>query len=180
MTDTNPPSGTRPLLLGAYAGFATRAVALIIDMAIITVTLTIIGVIVTLLTPLVQFSPLTVLLLQILQLVMTALMLSGYFIVMWMLSGQTVGQALMGVRVVRTDGSYVTLWVALRRFVGFVLSAILFIGFIWVLWDDRRQGLHDKLGGTFVVYSWAGPRNKSAAPLGRLRSPRRASAASRQ
>jgi uncharacterized RDD family membrane protein YckC len=25
---------------------------------------------------------------------------------------------------------------------------------LWILFDNRRQGWHDKLAGTIVVYSW--------------------------
>ena len=34
------------------------------------------------------------------------------------------------------------------------LLRILFPGYLWVLVDNRRQGFHDKLAGTFVIYSW--------------------------
>jgi uncharacterized RDD family membrane protein YckC len=30
----------------------------------------------------------------------------------------------------------------------------LFLGFFWILIDDRRQGWHDKIAGTCVVYTW--------------------------
>jgi hypothetical protein len=35
-----------------------------------------------------------------------------------------------------------------------VISGILFLGYLWILFDNRRQGFHDKLAGTYVVYSW--------------------------
>jgi uncharacterized RDD family membrane protein YckC len=43
----------------------------------------------------------------------------------------------------------------LRRYVGYYLSALaLYAGYWWVLIDNRRQGWHDKLAGTIVVYAW--------------------------
>ena len=78
----------------------------------------------------------------------------AYDIGFWMLSGQTLGKRLMGVRVVRVDGERLRLWNAIRRELAYVLSAILFLGFLWILFDNRRQGWHDKLAGTIVVYSW--------------------------
>ena len=52
-------------------------------------------------------------------------------------------------RMVRRRGSSRVL---IRETVGKLVSAIvLFIGFIWILFDDNRQGWHDKIGGTFVV-----------------------------
>ena len=28
---------------------------------------------------------------------------------------------------------------------------MIFLGFFWIGWDDRKQGWHDKLAGTLVV-----------------------------
>jgi uncharacterized RDD family membrane protein YckC len=28
------------------------------------------------------------------------------------------------------------------------------LGFFWILIDDRRQGWHDKIAGTLVIYTW--------------------------
>jgi uncharacterized RDD family membrane protein YckC len=173
MTRTIEPHLAAPRVLGAYAGFASRAVALIIDLAIDALLLTIISVTIRLLQEAVRYSELTVALLSWLQITMSLSLLVGYFIFGWMLAGQTVGMALMGVRVVRTNGQYVTLWVAVRRLVGMLLSSILFLGYLWVLIDDRRQGLHDKLAGTYVIYAWSGPRIAGGTKFRRLRRSRR-------
>jgi uncharacterized RDD family membrane protein YckC len=62
---------------------------------------------------------------------------------------------LLGIRVVSLDGSGLTLWQALRPFIGYFLSALaIYVGYLWVLIDNRRQGWHDKLAGTIVVYAW--------------------------
>jgi uncharacterized RDD family membrane protein YckC len=38
------------------------------------------------------------------------------------------------------------------RYVGYILSTLpLLLGFLWVAWDPRRQGWHDKLAGTVVI-----------------------------
>jgi uncharacterized RDD family membrane protein YckC len=29
------------------------------------------------------------------------------------------------------------------------------IGLLWIMVDDQRQGWHDKLAKTFVIYTWA-------------------------
>ena len=40
----------------------------------------------------------------------------------------------------------------LLRFIGLTLAALpLFLGFLWILVDDRRRGLHDLLARTVVV-----------------------------
>ena len=39
------------------------------------------------------------------------------------------------------------------RYVGYYLSAIVVgLGFIWVAFDARKQGWHDKIANTVVVY----------------------------
>jgi uncharacterized RDD family membrane protein YckC len=73
---------------------------------------------------------------------------------MWTIAGRTPGQALFGLRVVQVDGRPVRLGRACVRSLGYLLSSILLLGFLWVLVDSRRQGWHDKLAGTSVVYGW--------------------------
>jgi uncharacterized RDD family membrane protein YckC len=78
-----------------------------------------------------------------------------YSIVAWMLVGKTVGKALMGLRVLGQDGRRVTFTQAIIRALSYYVSGLaLFIGFLWVLVDDRRQAWHDKLARTIVVYEW--------------------------
>lgn len=77
----------------------------------------------------------------------------GYLLVCWSVLGQTPGMMLMGLRIVRTNGRKMTFGHALLRYVGCLLSVVpLFLGFLWILVDPRRQGWHDKLGGTCVIY----------------------------
>jgi uncharacterized RDD family membrane protein YckC len=83
-----------------------------------------------------------------------------YDILFWMLAGQTPGKRVLGLRVLRTNGERLRFRNALGRQLGYWISAVFFLGFVWILFDNKRQGFHDKLGGTVVVYSW---------PVGRLR-----------
>jgi uncharacterized RDD family membrane protein YckC len=76
-----------------------------------------------------------------------------YPIFFWVLIGQTPGKMLLGLRVTRLDGQRIGVGRAFLRVLGYWVSAIcLFIGFIWILFDARRQGWHDKIAGTYVVY----------------------------
>lgn len=78
-----------------------------------------------------------------------------YLVFMWSIFDKTIGQALLGLLVVRTDGGHITIWVAIKRAVGYYISFLpLLAGYFWVLIDDRRQGWHDKLAGTLVIYDW--------------------------
>jgi uncharacterized RDD family membrane protein YckC len=78
-----------------------------------------------------------------------------YFPFFWILSGHTPGMFLLGVTVVTLDGGHISFWRGVLRVIGWYLSAFfLFIGFLWILVDNRRQGWHDKLAGTCVIYMW--------------------------
>ena len=75
-----------------------------------------------------------------------------YWLGFWVWRGQTPGKMAVGVKVIRTDSSPVKWQCAICRCLGYVVSAItLFIGFIWVAFDGRKQGIHDKIADTYVV-----------------------------
>jgi uncharacterized RDD family membrane protein YckC len=89
-----------------------------------------------------------------------------YFTASWTLTGQTTGARLMKVRVAAVNGEHISTWRALRRLVGMVIAALpLFAGYLPILVDDRRRGLHDRLAGTVVVFV---PEAESKAGGGRL------------
>ena len=72
----------------------------------------------------------------------------------WSLAGQTPGMRLMRIVLVPESGTRIGIWRGLRRMVGVVACWLtLGLGFALVLVDDRRQGLHDKIGGTLVLYA---------------------------
>lgn len=77
-----------------------------------------------------------------------------YFVLMTYYSGATVGKHLMRIKVVDAEGqklSFVS--VLVRETVGKYLSGlIIYIGYIIAGFDDRKQGLHDKIADTCVIY----------------------------
>jgi hypothetical protein len=78
-----------------------------------------------------------------------AVYFTGFLVVM---RGQTPGKKLMGIRVVRLDAKPITWWIAFERFGGYAASFTLgLLGFIQILWDRNRQGLHDKAIETVVI-----------------------------
>ncbi len=84
-----------------------------------------------------------------------ALLFPLYFVLFWLLAGQTIGQRVMGVQVVRLDGHHMGFRRSLVRWIFMQLCFLtLGIGFLWVLIDDRRMGWHDKAARTCVLYSW--------------------------
>jgi len=147
-------------LLGQYAGFVTRLMAWIIDRLIVSGILALWGVAITWLLSTLKLDEwlqrtgwaalIAIILLITIPIVIQLLYTMGF----WVLAGQTPGKRVMGIRLVRTDGSRVTWGNAIRREIGYWLSYILFLGYLWILVDNRRQGWHDKLAGTLVVYAW--------------------------
>lgn len=78
----------------------------------------------------------------------------AYFLYFWSSygGGQTLGMKLLGIKVVKTDGSQLSITTALIRYVGLLVSFfVLFIGVIWVAFDPQKQGWHDKIASTYVV-----------------------------
>jgi uncharacterized RDD family membrane protein YckC len=77
----------------------------------------------------------------------------AYFAVFWSTTGQTPGNRLMHIQVRRDDdGAVLSLRRSLLRFGALLLAALpLLAGFLPILVDDRRRGLHDMLAGTVVV-----------------------------
>jgi uncharacterized RDD family membrane protein YckC len=77
-----------------------------------------------------------------------------YFTVSWWLSGQTVGDMLIGVSVRHDDGRALSLLrSAVRAAVGLLLAPLWIVGLFCVLWDRRRRALHDLIFGTVVPYT---------------------------
>lgn len=80
---------------------------------------------------------------------------AGYFIFCWYrFSGKTLGNKMMKIRVVSEDEKAITLKQASIRYGGFLLSEIVFfVGFLWIFWNKKRQGWHDKMAKTMVIKS---------------------------
>lgn len=83
------------------------------------------------------------------------------FLTLW--RGKTPGKRVFGVRVIRLDGRPLSWWIAFERFGGYAASlSIGLLGFLQILWDRNRQGLHDKAVETVVIRDL--PPSLSAAP----------------
>jgi uncharacterized RDD family membrane protein YckC len=135
-----------------YAGIATRAVALAIDVAIAQVIVFAGGAVFALVGSLVadvKFSTAA----GVLAACAWAMVVGGYFVTFWSTAGQTPGMRLMGLRVLAADGHHPGIGRSLVRIVGLGLAIIpLFAGFLPVLVDNRRRALQDFMAGTTVVY----------------------------
>ncbi len=160
-------------LRGHYAGFVSRFTAFIIDLVIITLIsivvgwtisrpLLLIGIDVT--EPCINvdtsswlsfFQTIWCLLAKISIPITAFLVVIGYPLILWTLTGQTIGKYALGVRVVRMDGRPLSFMNAVRRLFGYFISLLfLGFGFFWILLSNQRQGWHDKIAGTCVIYAW--------------------------
>jgi uncharacterized RDD family membrane protein YckC len=78
------------------------------------------------------------------------------------ISGQSIGKALTGIRIVSTNGEAAHFNQLLRRnILGYLLTCVtFFLGFIVAAFTDTGRALHDYVGGTVVIYAQKRPVKK--------------------
>jgi len=157
-------------LQGYYAGFISRAVAIIIDFAIITLVSAVVIGAMSVFFDLPSVQRFIRWLNSVLPgsdqifIGLTSTRFAGFFYLLFMYlyfifffstTGQTVGKAVMGLRVITTDGKRMGVKRSFIRTLCYTLSLMpLGLGFLWVLGEDRRRAWHDKLAHTYVLYVW--------------------------
>ena len=157
-----------------YEGLVTRGIAFAIDAAIIDLVAIVVAGAVALALSVLSISEDS--LDTVLIAVGGALFLAwsvGYFVTFWSTTGQTPGSRLMRIKVCAADddGGVLRPRRAALRFAGLILAAIpLLAGFLPILFDERRRGLHDMLAGTVVVEDPELSRGSGPSPP---RTPRR-------
>ena len=68
------------------------------------------------------------------------------------IKGGTPGKLILGMRIVNEQGNYIGIPMAILRYIGKILSAIIIgIGFLMIAFTEKKQGLHDKIAKTFVI-----------------------------
>lgn len=74
-------------------------------------------------------------------------------ILFWMFRSTTPGKMVVKSKIVDAKtGAPLSKKQSLLRYIGYYLAGVpLFLGFLWTLWDPKRQGWHDKLAGSVVV-----------------------------
>jgi uncharacterized RDD family membrane protein YckC len=74
-------------------------------------------------------------------------------ILFWMYRQATPGKMLIGAKIVdeKTLGKPSTGQLIGRYFAYYLSTIVLLLGFVWVGFDARKQGWHDKLAGTLVI-----------------------------
>jgi uncharacterized RDD family membrane protein YckC len=83
---------------------------------------------------------------------------AAFSIAFWLYKQATPGKLAVGARVVDAKtGGPITPVQSVVRYLGYFVSIIpLCLGLLWVAFDPRKQGWHDKLAGTVVVRSKGG------------------------
>lgn len=76
-------------------------------------------------------------------------------ILFWIYKSATPGKMLISVKIVDAKtGNKPTPLQCIIRYLGYYVSMFaLGLGFIWIAWDDKKQGWHDKMAGTVVIHS---------------------------
>ena len=135
----------------AYAGLVSRALALTVDLAVLTAGGLAVGALPVLAWQQVLGPPPTVL--KVATASAAALLPWFYFTGCWWLSGRTVGGAAIGSVVLRRGGGDLGLFrAAFRAAGGLLLWPVWLVGMLGILWDERRRAWHDRAFGTEVRY----------------------------
>ena len=76
-----------------------------------------------------------------------------YLVIFWMYyDGATPGKRLLAIRIIRENEQKITFPTAIVRIIGMIFSSLpLGLGYLWVLWDSKKQSWHDKLAKTYVI-----------------------------
>ncbi len=149
-------AGQQPKVIsGQLAGFFTRLVASLIDGFLLFIIQFVVGMVF-------MFGPAALLkgqnlglliFLPIIWYIPQLVILLYYYGVYQHNTGQTVGKKVMGIKVVDvvtgqtpTVGKFL-----LRDILGKIISSLVVIGYLWAIWDEKKQAIHDKVAGTVVI-----------------------------
>jgi uncharacterized RDD family membrane protein YckC len=145
-----PPAPVGPAAGLQYGGFLVRVVAFILDAIVL-------GVITSALAPFAGTSRMVEtsngIVFSYQGSALSTLLGLVYFIGFWTWRGQTPGMIPFNMRVVMADtGEKPDVVRSLLRYVGLIISfVVILLGVIWVAFDARKQGWHDKIANTLVV-----------------------------
>ena len=76
-----------------------------------------------------------------------------YCVVFWKYRSATPGKLMLDMKIVdATTGANPSSARLLLRYLGYVVCVLsFFVGFLWIVFDKRRQGWHDKMANTLVI-----------------------------
>jgi uncharacterized RDD family membrane protein YckC len=170
-------TGTQEHAAQDYTGLVTRAIAFAIDALIIDLAAIVVVAIVALALSLFNVPAKVETALAVIGAFLFVVWAAAYFVTFWSTTGQTPGARIMRFRVLAPGArsGHISPRRALVRLLGMVLAAIpLLAGYVMVLFDDRRRGLHDRLARTVVIDA-----SDTETPANRRRAQRQASRTTR-
>lgn len=134
-----------------YAGFWRRAAASLIDNLIFGLALAVLYLIFGLSVPLAP--PEIAASAHAPKFLLNSLLPAVITVFLWIKFLGTPGKLLMGCQVVDAgSGGSLRVGQAALRYLGYFVSLLpLGLGFLWVAWDKRKQGFHDKIAKTVVI-----------------------------
>jgi len=76
-----------------------------------------------------------------------------YFTLFWSSKFQgTPGKIVLGLKIVDVNGNKISYFTALIRYISTIISSLLLgIGYLLIIFDGKKQALHDKLASTYVI-----------------------------
>jgi uncharacterized RDD family membrane protein YckC len=140
---------------GQYAGSASRFAAYLIDLVASTVIYWLALQLISFVVEIVTGSPVSWHRNNIVVVIVFVAWQFLYFGFQWAADGSTWGMALLGVVVVRADGTRLHAWQGWVRSLTFPLGFLtLGLGFLGILVQREHRALYDLIAGTAVVYAW--------------------------
>ncbi|MCJ7842004.1 RDD family protein [Lederbergia sp. NSJ-179] len=153
------------------AGIGSRAVAYIIDNAILTVcnlVLMIVGVLLYFAFPDSSFFWQAQGYIIALLLIVFLFINYGYFVILeFFWGGKTIGKKIMGIRVIQENGHSITFLSSLIRNLLLIIDSLPYylVGLLMVFFHPKKKRLGDLLAGTIVVYDETAKRNKKQSAI---------------
>ena len=156
-------AGSGPVLGGeiVYAGFWKRVAAYTIDSLLVGMVGGIIGTIIGAVMGAIVLagdsSGVGLVLVQLVTQLISIAISAAYYAGFHASTGMaTLGKMAVGIKVVRTDGTRISLARGIGRYFATLLSGLIIgIGFLMAAFTERKQGLHDIICDTLVVDKWA-------------------------
>jgi uncharacterized RDD family membrane protein YckC len=93
--------------------------------------------------------------------------ISMYILPCWFRYSTSLGKMLFRLQIVdEKTGERMSDKQAILRFLGYFVSGMMFtLGFVWILFDKKKRGFHDRIAGTVVIVKPKKPRVPPAPPV---------------
>src|SRR4051812_25111031 len=138
-------------VVAGYAGLVTRAIAAAIDALLIDLAALFVAAVVALVLSIFPITHDTKAVLAVIGGVLFAVWVIAYFVTFWTTTGQTPGDRTRHSQAIREAGGALGPWRAAPRLVAAVVGLISLLGYVPILLNVRRRGLHDWMAETVVI-----------------------------